>query len=318
METNNSLVRIIGPGQVEAPAAKIRFLFLPGRGIFARRAGRFRCLSDGNPLGDYFSFLALLSDAQQTTFDQFPPVPLSGPEEQALCHYQGMPLLGWQTWRRDPAWRWGLEMVLQQMKEANLPKSANETITGLLQAGETALEEKADRILAGDMADISARELPFIAAALQVYWVHMASSLDAGAFAHLQQGGLCPVCGSHPNAGIVGAAGERQGLRYLSCSLCSSQWHMVRLKCSDCGATEGISFYTLEGSNGAVKAESCNGCDSYLKLLYLGKDHQMDAMADDLATLALDMLMDEQGKARKGANLFFHPGDRADSKNLPA
>jgi hypothetical protein len=30
--------------------------------------------------------------------------------------------------------------------------------------------------------------------------------------------------------------------------------------------------------------------------------------ADDLATLALDMLMDEAGKARSGPNLFFHPG----------
>ena len=35
----------------------------------------------------------------------------------------------------------------------------------------------------------------------------------------------------------------------------------------------------------------------------------MDAMADDLATLALDMLMDNEGKVRGGPNLFFHPGN---------
>jgi FdhE protein len=34
----------------------------------------------------------------------------------------------------------------------------------------------------------------------------------------------------------------------------------------------------------------------------------MEAMADDLATLALDMLMDSAGKFRGGPNLFFHPG----------
>jgi len=31
-------------------------------------------------------------------------------------------------------------------------------------------------------------------------------------------------------------------------------------------------------------------------------------MADDMATLSLDMLMDEAGMARCGPNLFFHPG----------
>jgi FdhE protein len=83
---------------------------------------------------------------------------------------------------------------------------------------------------------------------------------------------------------------------------------MVRVKCSNCEATQGISYYSLEGSNGAVKAESCAECNSYLKLLYLGKDGAMEAMADDLASLALDMLMDEAGKSRSGPNLFFHPG----------
>ena len=116
------------------------------------------------------------------------------------------------------------------------------------------------------------------------------------------------MCGSHPVAGIVRSGGAEQGLRYLCCSLCASQWHMVRIKCSSCESTHGINHYILEGSNGAVKAESCDDCNSYLKLLYLEKDRQMEAMADDLATLALDMLMDKEGKARSGPNLFFHPG----------
>ena len=34
----------------------------------------------------------------------------------------------------------------------------------------------------------------------------------------------------------------------------------------------------------------------------------MEAIADDVATLALDILMDEEGKARGGPNLLFHPG----------
>lgn len=83
---------------------------------------------------------------------------------------------------------------------------------------------------------------------------------------------------------------------------------MVRIKCSSCESTRGISYFSLEGSNGAIKAESCDECNSYLKLLYMEKDPHVEAIADDLASLALDMLMDETGKARGGPNLFFHPG----------
>ena len=169
-------------------------------------------------------------------------------------------------------------------------------------------EAFADRILAEDLDRVSPRDLPFVAAALQVYWAQMASALGDGACGRLEQGGLCPVCGSHPVAGIVRTGGKEQGLRYLCCSLCASQWHMVRIKCSSCESTSGINHYTLDGSNGAVKAESCDSCNSYLKLLYLEKDCLMDPIADDLATLSLDMLMDNEGRERSGPNLLFHPG----------
>ncbi len=199
-------------------------------------------------------------------------------------------------------------MILRRMIEATLPPAASETAASLMQASEAWLEATADRVLAGDLANSAPQELPFVAAALQVYWVHMASSLKEHAFGRLKQGGVCPVCGSYPSAGIVRGSGREQGLRYLSCSLCASLWHMVRIKCSSCESTDRIDHYTLEGSNTAVKAESCGNCNSYLKLLYLAKDSKMEAMADDLATLALDMLMDKEGKMRGGPNLFFHPG----------
>ena len=177
-----------------------------------------------------------------------------------------------------------------------------------MRAKEIGLEKMADSILAGDLDDISPQELPFVAAALQVYWVRMASTLDEQAVGRLEQGGVCPVCGSHPIAGLVRSGGAGHGLRYLCCSLCASQWHMVRIKCSSCESTHGINHYILQGSNGAVKAESCDDCNSYLKLLYLEKDARMEALADDLATLTLDMLMDQEGKSRCGPNLFLHPG----------
>jgi len=299
---------ILGSGQMEPPAGEIRFLFLPGRDLFARRALRLRHLSKDHPLRDYLAFLALLADAQQHVLNQFSALSLPDQNEQALCRSHGMPLLDSRSRPRNPTWREGLEKILQQMRVAALPPAARATVDSLMHAGKNGLEEMADRILAGDFADISPQELPFVAAALQVYWVHMASSLREDAFGRLEKGGLCPVCGSLPIAGIVSSAGAKPGLRYLSCSLCASEWHMVRIKCSTCESTNGINYFTLEGSNGAVKAESCDNCNFYLKLFYLEKDAQMEVVADDVATLALDILMDKEGKARGGPNLVFHPG----------
>ncbi len=304
----NTEARIIEPGPMEAPVGEIRFLFLPGRDLFNRRAERLRHLSEGHSLGGYLAFLALLAEAQQVALNRFPALPLPGHGEQALCRAHGMPLLAARSWPRDPAWREGLATILQQMAEAALPKAARETVAGLSQVSETGLEGMADRVLAGDLSGILPQELPFVAAALQVYWVHMASQLGEQVVGRLEEGGLCPVCGSYPMAGIVRSGGTEQGLRYLCCSLCASQWHMVRIKCSNCASTRGIEHHTIEGSNGAVKVESCDDCGTYLKLLYLEKDTCMEAMADDLATLVLDMLMDNKGKTRGGPNLLLHPG----------
>lgn len=304
----NTAARIIEPGQIEAPAGEIPFLRLAGPNVFKQRAERFWQLAQGHPFGGYLAFLATLAQAQQEALAHFPAVPLPGAEQQALCREHGMPVLGAQAWPRDAAWRAGLKGMLRHMDAASLPGPASEAVARLMQTGDAELEEIASKLLAGDLAAVGAQDMPFVAAALQVYWIRMAAALGEHAFGRLEQGGLCPVCGSHPVAGIVRIGGTEQGLRYLSCSLCSTEWHMVRIKCSTCESTHGINYYHLEGSNGAVKAESCDDCNSYLKLLNMEKDSQVEAVADDLATLALDVLMDEAGKARGGPNLFFHPG----------
>ncbi len=306
----NSQTPILEPGVMETSAAEIRFLFLPGRDLFGRRAERLRHLAEGHPLEDYLAFLALLADAQQNALDPFPAVQLPDPGERERCREHGMPQLDVRTLPRDPAWRSALAVILRHINESPLPAAAQETVDGLLHAAEADLERMADKLLMGKLDDIPPGELPFVAAALQVYWVHMASSMGEQAFGRLERGGVCPVCGSLPVAGIVRSGGAEHGLRYLCCSLCAAQWHMVRIKCSNCESTQWIDYFKPEGSNGAVKAESCDNCGAYLKLLYLEKDSRMEAMADDLATLSLDMRMDDEGKARRGPNLFFHPGSR--------
>jgi FdhE protein len=105
--------------------------------------------------------------------------------------------------------------------------------------------------------------------------------------------------------------GEVGNLRYLHCALCNTEWNLVRVKCAACDATEGVSYRHLETEAGqgagAVRAETCEACKSYLKIVYQEKG-AVDPVADDLATLALDILVDEAGYARSGPNLLLVPG----------
>lgn len=296
---------ILQPGQIEAPAGDIPFLRLPARGShFRDRAARLRQLADGHKMGDFLEFMARLSEAQHAALAHFPQAALPDDEQLALARAHGMPALAARTWPRDPAWRKALRDIAASMSE-NAPRPVSDAIARLGALDEAGVEKLADAILDNRFHGIDLAASPFVAAALQVYWTHMSTRLGAGAFGRAEPPSLCPVCASPPVASVVRIGGAEQGLRYLHCALCGSEWHMVRAKCSNCESTKGIAYYAIEGGKGAVKAESCEACGSYLKILYLDKDPLLDPTADDLATLALDILMDETGVQRSGPNLFL-------------
>ena len=105
-------------------------------------------------------------------------------------------------------------------------------------------------------------------------------------------------------AGIVG--GDHK-LRYLICGLCGAQWHLTRVVCARCGGTGGLSYFTIEGRPPGVRAEACAECKTYLKLFYLEEIPLADGFADDVATLALDLMMAEEGYSRATCNYFLLP-----------
>jgi len=219
-----------------------------------------------------------------------------------------MPPLSVDGHQRDPAWRDGLHTLIEHLDPAAMPSQAQRMVAELRASPADQLETGAGHLLAGAYAELKAGEGPFLAAALQVYWVKMALALGPEGFSRQVKYGLCPVCGSYPVASVVRIGGAQQGLRYLVCSLCASEWHAVRVKCSACASTKGISYLGIEGASEAIKAEVCDECKTYLKIFYLEKDSSMVPAADDLATLALDMLVDEAGYNRLGPNLLFVPG----------
>ena len=276
--------------------------------VFAERGERLQTLASGHALEPYLRFAASLGLAQAGVLQSFPDLPLPDEHTLAHCREHGLPALSVDGHRRDPAWRRGLTELTTRLESDVLPAQALNVLKRIRSAGQDELEAAAAGLLAGAYTELDPGEAPFIASALQVYWAKMALQLGGRATANPAQIGLCPVCGSHPVASVVRIGGAQQGLRYLVCSLCASEWHMVRVKCSACGSTKGISYLGVEGGGDAIKAECCDECKTYLKIFYLEKDTSMVPVADDLASLALDMLVDQEGYNRIGPNLLFLPG----------
>ena len=88
---------------------------------------------------------------------------------------------------------------------------------------------------------------------------------------------------------------------------------MVRVQCSQCGASgKSIGYYSLENTAGgknsseeggaAVRAETCEECRGYRKILYQEKDPGVEPVADDVASLALDLLLSDEGYHRANSN----------------
>ena len=299
---------VIQPGTIEAPAGEIPFLLLPQCNAFQARAERLSALAEGHALADYLRFLAALARAQHESLSLFRHVPLPDAQQLERCREHGLPSLGTRAWVRDPVWREALRGILTQLEAGALPEAARATIARLKNADDASLERLADALLAGDYEKLDRATIPFIGAALQAYWLHLVTALGAGAFGRLDTPHLCPACGSAPMSSVVRIGAADHGLRYLTCSLCSTQWHAVRIKCVFCDTTKGIAYYGIEGGSAAIKAESCDTCQGYLKILYMEKDPNVDALADDVASVALDVLMAESGITRNGVNFFLLGG----------
>ena len=109
--------------------------------------------------------------------------------------------------------------------------------------------------------------------------------------------GQCPACGSPPVAGLVAQGGTKYGHRHLHCSLCATAWRYVRVRCVHCGSTDKISFRQIAGTTYA-RAECCEKCQGYSKVFYLDNVRSIEPLADDLASLALDVLVGEEGFGR--------------------
>ncbi len=155
-----------------------------------------------------------------------------------------------------------------------------------------------------DVPPANIAERALILAAFQVDFARLAATLTPEDLRPIADG-ICPVCGSAPMTSSVVGWPKAHNSRFCACSLCGTMWNVVRIKCVLCTSEEGISYRSIEGQPDTVKAETCDKCQRYVKILYQVKDHLLDPLSDDVATLGLDILLAEQGWRRGGQNPFL-------------
>jgi FdhE protein len=306
--------KLLTPEEIAARAGSyVPFLHMPARAeVFGARARRLRALAPGHSMAGYLGFIASLADAQQAALDDMPPVPLPDAKVLALAREHGMPPLDHRTHPRDRAWNDMLRRMLRRTAEGSEGRVA-EVAARLEGSRDELYEAQASKLLAGVTFGLDLATAPFVGAGLQVYFTHLALTLGAREIAPIEAPNVCPCCGSRPTASVVRIGGEVNGYRFLHCSLCSVEWHLVRVKCAHCESTKGISHSGIdagpESARPAVVAETCDECGHYLKMCNMERDRDVEPCADDLATVALDILVADEGRQPWGVNFMLLHGD---------
>jgi FdhE protein len=272
--------------------------------LFAKRAERFRAVAEGHQLGPYLRFLAALSDCQHRSQDGLPAPDMPAADAVTRAREHGMPPLDRGHFTADAALDATFGRLFSLAAAIEMPDSARAALDRVSAANASARDDMMRSVLAESIPVETFADHVFIAAALQVHFARMAARLDAKALVPVGEG-ACPVCGGAPVASaIVGWQGAH-GARFCTCSLCAAQWHVVRVKCVLCASTKGIAYQELDGGNANVKAETCESCHGYVKILHQHKDPALEPVADDVASLGLDILLREGGYRRGAVNPFL-------------
>jgi FdhE protein len=292
----------IEPGSsTGAPVPRVE---LPAIGsLFANRAARFARLAANHSMSDFLRLMARLAQAQHEVVAARVAAPLDA-AHRVQCRQFGMPPLSAQAHPRA-GWRDDLGDLAKRL-HAGVEPAIAASLKALSELSADRQEALAERVLAGTTLNEDAKFVPFIGAALQVHFARAAAALDIGDVERGDVPSICPACGTRPVASVIRAGG---GLRHAHCALCATEWNVMRIHCTACGSEGGVHYLSIgDAAAAVVKAEACDDCNTYLKVVSQEKDPQAEPGADDLATLMLDVLVDERGYTRSGPNLLFHPG----------
>ena len=272
--------------------------------LFQARAERFQELAAQHELAPFLRFLSGLSSCQHQLQDGLPDADLPSDDDRERAREHAMPPLDRGRFTADAAFDATLGRLLQLAEAVDMPEPARSALGRVIAANAAARIAMARAVLANEIPVADFADHVFVAAALQVHYARLASRLDAKKLVPVGDG-ACPACGGAPVSSMVVDWQGAHNSRFCVCSLCATQWHYVRIKCTLCGSTKGISYREVEGGGGTIWAETCESCHGYVKILHQQKKVSLDPVADDVASLGLDLLLRESEYRRGSVNLFL-------------
>lgn len=267
--------------------------------LFQARAERFQELAAQHELAPFLRFLSGLSSCQHQLQDGLPDADLPSEADRERAREHAMPPLDRARFTADVAFDATLGRLLQVAGGVDMPDTARSALARVGDADAGVRTAMARAVLANEIPVEAFAEHVFVAAALQVHYARLAARLDAKRLVPVGDG-ACPSCGGAPVSSMVVGWSGAHNSRFCVCSLCATQWNYVRIKCTLCGSTEGIAYREVEGGDGTIWAETCESCRGYVKILHQHKNSGLDPVADDVASLGLELLLRE-GEYRRGS-----------------
>jgi len=284
---------------------KASFARLPNlASLFARRAVRFRALAASGNLAPYLEFLAAVSDAQNAILPELAEPEIPAVDIIARAREFDMPPLDRNAFKPDAIVHDTCRRLFDALTAVSKPGVAEAALAQLRGADDRTLDGMIAQVLTDSIPAEAVAEHIYVAAALQVHFARLASRMNGEALVPVGAG-LCPVCGGRPVASMIVGWYGAEGVRYAACTHCATLWNEVRIKCLACGSTKGIGYQEIDGGDGVIKAETCDECSSYVKVLYEHKNTALDPVADDVGSLGLDQLLSEGAYRRAGINPYL-------------
>jgi len=272
--------------------------------IFQKRAERFAKLAPGHQLQPYLEFLAALPRAQHDVQATLAVPGLPPPERLLTAREHTMPPISFTQVELGAVADATFKGIADRLADTGLTDAAKAAIDKVRSASVADRAAMMRAVLMDDVPETAIAEHVLAAAAVQVHFSRLAARLDVATLSPVADG-ACPACGSPPVASAVVGREGMHGSRFCTCSICATEWHVVRVKCLACGSEKGISYQSIEGGSQVVLGETCESCHSYVKILHQHKDGGLDPVADDVASLALDLVLGKDGWVRASANPFL-------------
>ena len=271
--------------------------------LFAHRADRFETCADGHRLGPYLRFIARISRVQAALVPRLPAIEQIGPNVAARAAEHGMPPIDRAGLLDDPVLVATIGVFLDGAAVIAMPDTAAAALARMRNDRRAQRQHLSDALERAVAAEAVADHI-FVAAALQLHAARLAAALSADGLMPVGTG-ICPACGGAPVSCVLVDRPGAHNVRYCVCATCATQWNAVRVTCVLCGGTAGIAYHHIEGFEEGITAETCDSCEGYVKLMDQTKHPALDPVADDVASLGLDLKLRDAGLRRGGVNPFL-------------